>query len=205
VGSSLRIGVDLDNTLVRCDRLFHRVAVEQGLVAPSLPVSKGSVRDFLRASDREEDWTRLQGEVYGPRLAEAPAFPGAREFFRRAVRRGAAVWVVSHKTRHPYLGPRHDLHRAALNWLARNGFFDADVGLAPGRVFLEPSKEDKLRRIGALRCTHFIDDLPELLAEPGFPGHTERALFDPGDEHPSVPGARRVRSWDELAKELLAA
>jgi len=204
VGSALRIGVDLDNTLARCDLLFHRVAVEQGLVTPALPVSKSSVRGFLRAAGREEDWTRLQGEVYGPRLAEAPAFPGAREFFRRSSQLGALVWVVSHKTRHPYLGPRHDLHRAALDWLARNGFCDAAAGLSPDRIFLETSKGEKLRRIGTLGCTHFIDDLPELLAEPGFPARTERLLFDPGDEHPAA-GARRFGSWVQLAKELLDA
>jgi hypothetical protein len=197
--------VDFDNTLVRCDGVFYRVALERGLIAASLPANKTGVRDALRTAGREDDWTRLQGHVYGPGLAEAPAFPGVREFFRRAAAVGAVVCVVSHKTRRPFLGPPHDLHRAALEWLAQQGFFAPEVGLTPEQVFLEPTKEGKLGRIAALGPGHFIDDLPELLAEPGFPAGTERLLFDPADEHPDSPRYRRFRSWDELTRGLLAA
>jgi len=198
------IGVDFDNTIVRYDEVFHQVAAEQGLIPVSAPVSKGSVRDTLRAAGREDDWTRMQGEVYGKRMPDAAPFPGALGFFRRAVRRGVRVCIVSHKTRYPYLGPRYDLHGSAWVWLERNGFFSpAGIGMPRDLVFLEERKEDKLRRIGSAGCTHFIDDLPELLAEPGFPPHTERFLFDPGGVHTDATAFRRVTSWHQLMRELL--
>jgi len=206
VGAPLRIGVDFDNTIVCYDQVFHRVALEQGLIPPTVPVSKGSVRDHLREAGNEDAWTAMQGYVYGVRMLDAPAFPGAIDFFRRAVRAGVRVHIVSHKTRYPYLGPKYDLHQAALDWLEKNGFFDsADVGLTRRQVYLELHKHEKLGRIGALSCTHFIDDLPELLAEPSFPRQVERYLFDPKDEYPAVTAFRRVRSWDTLEKELLVA
>ncbi len=202
----MRIGVDFDNTIVCYDGLFHRVAREQGLIPESLPADKGSVRDHLRRIGREDAWTAMQGTVYGARMAEASAFPGALDFFRRAVKDGFDVCIVSHKTRHPYLGPKYDLHEAAVDWLERNGFFDAGrIGMGRGRVFFELTLPEKLRRIGAAGCTHFIDDLPELLAEPEFPTGASRILFDPKGSAATVAGVRRVRSWKEIEDELLAA
>ncbi len=204
--SLLRIGVDFDNTIVCYDEVFHRVAFEQGLIPASVPVSKGSVRAYLRSLDQEDAWTAMQGYVYGVRMIEAPAFPGVLGFFRRLVQGGASVFIVSHKTRYPYLGPKYDLHRAALEWLEKNGFFAADrIGLPPDRVFLELTKQQKLERIGALACTHFIDDLPEFLAEPTFPHGVQRLLFDPQEEYPDLTEFPRARSWSQLHKELLAA
>jgi hypothetical protein len=206
VTTPLRIGIDFDNTIVCYDQVFHRVALERSLIPASLPVSKSSVRDHLRATGNEDAWTQMQGYVYGARMIDAPAFPGAIDFFRRAVRTGVHLSIVSHKTRHPYLGAAYDLHQAALDWLQKNGFFDtADIGLHRGQVFLEQHKHEKLLRIRSLACTHFIDDLPELLAEPGFPRQVRRFLFDPRDEYSAVTEFRRIGSWSELTKELLGA
>jgi len=92
-----------------------------------------------------------------------------------------------------------------MGWLEKNGFFNAaDVGLTRRQVYLELHKHEKLQRIGALSCTHFIDDLPELLAEPSFPKQVEKYLFDPKDEYSAVTEFRRVNSWGTLEKELLA-
>lgn len=202
----MRIGVDFDNTIVCYDGLFHRVALEEGLIPASLPADKGSVRDYLRKIGREDAWTAMQGTVYGARMLEASAFPGVLDFFRRAVRGGLDICIVSHKTRHPYLGPKYDLHEAAAGWLERTGFFDGDdIGMTRGQVFFELTKQEKLRRIGATRCTHFIDDLPELLAEPEFPREASRILFDPTDTCEAPSGVGRVRSWKEIEEKLLAA
>jgi hypothetical protein len=206
VGAPLHIGVDFDNTIVCYDQVFHRVALEQELIPPTLPVSKGSVRDHLRAVDNENAWTAMQGYVYGVRMIDAPAFPGVLEFFRHAVQKRVAIHIVSHKTRYPYLGPQYDLHQAALDWLEKNGFFhSAGIALKRDCVFLELHKHEKLQRIGELGCTHFIDDLPELLAEPAFPPRVEGILFDPKNEYPNITQFRRVGSWHTIEKELLAA
>jgi len=156
------------------------------------------VRDYLRKIDKEDRWTEMQGYVYGPRLGDAQAFPGVLEYIRDQVKAGTEVFIVSHKTKHPYLGPKYDLHAAALGWLEQNGFFDARrIGLPRAHVFLELTKKEKLQRIAALGCTHFIDDLPELLAEPDFPASVRKVLFDPNDEHVQTT-FERVPSWQTL-------
>ena len=59
----MRIGFDFDNTLISYDKLFHRVASDEGLLVDKIPELKNSVRDYLREKNQEEVWTRLQGEV----------------------------------------------------------------------------------------------------------------------------------------------
>ena len=190
------IGVDFDNTIVCYDDVFVRLAVELGLVPPEVATSKTAIRDHLRAAGQEDRWTELQGTIYGPRMPDAPPFPGVLEFFQTCRAAGVPLAIVSHRTRFPYLGERHDLHAAARDWLANHGFHDpAGIGLPTDRVFFEETKEAKLARIADVGCTHFIDDLPELLAHPLFPRDVRRILFDPHGEHALIAEIDALSSW----------
>jgi len=197
------IGLDFDNTIVRYDRLFHRLAVERGLIPASLPATKQSVRDFLRATGREDDWTELQGIAYGPRIVDAEPWPGVLEFLGRCWDAGVQVAVVSHKTKHPYRGEKHDLHRAAHRFLETHGLYD--LGLSRDRVFLELTLAEKLARIGSLRCSTFVDDLPEVLSERAFPVGVQKVLFDPANAHAAHSDGSRVTSWIQCGDVLLTA
>lgn len=202
----LRIGIDFDNTIVCYDAVFHRVALEQGLIPPEFPANKNAIRDYLRAAGLENRWTAMQGYVYGARMSEAAPFPGALSFIGRLLQARLPVFIISHKTRHPYQGPPYDLHKAAQDWLQQYGFFNpAGLALSRDRVFFELTKQAKLERIAAQGCSHFIDDLPELLGEPGFPAGVVPLLFDPGNEHADRALFRRFLSWHHCSQELLAA
>ena len=197
------IGVDFDNTIVCWDEIFHAAALERGLIAPNLPHRKEKVRNQLRSEGLEEKWTELQGAVYGTLTARAPLFPGVVDFFLACRSRGIRVAIVSHKTRHPVIGPNYDLHKAAEDFLRARGFYDSDgMGIDAADVFFEISKANKLSRIAQLECTHFIDDLPEFLTEPDFPPRVERVLFDPNAYHSESPLYRRTASWMEIEQWL---
>jgi len=196
--------VDLDNTIICYDELFHRVASEQGLIPPHLPPYKDAVRDYLRETGKEDLWTEMQGYVYGERIREASPFPGVMDFFETCASHGIDVRIISHKTRHPYSGPRLDLHWACLNWLGHYGFFeDVFSALEEDKIFLEPTKDGKLARIGDIGCTHFIDDLPEFLLMDSFPKGVVRMLFDRNNLHSPVAGIARYTSWYEIQAALL--
>jgi hypothetical protein len=180
--------------------------MERGVIGPLDNLSKRALHDLLRGSGRTDLWTEMQGEAYGPRMPQAEAFPGAIDFFRRCRREGIAVRIISHRTRHPYRGPRHDLHAAARQWLEANGFHDASgVGLSPSHVFFEESRQDKLARIASEECTHFVEDLVEVIAEPEFPASVQAILFDP-DAVAAKKGIRtfisRAESWAQIARLL---
>lgn len=197
------IGIDFDNTIVAYDTLFHRVAREQNFIPVNLPANKTAVRDHLRATGQENIWTEMQGTVYGARVAEAEIFSGVMEFLQVCRKRGIAVRIISHKTQFPYLGERHDLHAAARAWLHDQGIIDpAFTGISDTDVFFELTKTDKLARIAACGCTHFVDDLPELLGDATFPTNVARFLFDPQHIHSVSPLIQSVESWSSLRAVL---
>jgi len=200
------IGLDFDNTIVCYDEVFARVAIEEGLVPQGVAPTKSTIRDHLRRTGREEVWTELQGRVYGPLMRYAVPFPGALEFIAEAVRGGYDVAIVSHRTRYPYRGERHDLHAAARTWLTRHGCGDGgSVGLADARIHFEESKDAKLRRIGVLGCRSFVDDLPEIVGSTDFPHDVDRILFDPAGITAPTASFVVARSWSEVRRYLLSS
>lgn len=203
----MRIGIDFDNTIVSYDALFHKVAREQGLVPPETPLNKVAVRDHLRGIGQEDRWTEMQGYVYGVRMVEALAYDGVIDFIRQARAAGHSIVIVSHKTRHPFLGPQYDLHAAARAWIERHLLCDGETLLSRDDVFFELTKQEKLARIAACGCDAFIDDLPEILLAADFPPGTARVLFDPEDHHSSAAaadGLRSFRTWRRIAEHFRA-
>ena len=198
------IGVDLDNTIVCYDMLFHCLAGERVALPPEIAVSKQAVRDYLRRQDQESLWTELQGVAYGARINEAAPFPGVLEFFARCRRQAVDVCIISHRTRFPFLGEAVSLHDAARHWLRQ---YEIPAGSDGDReqnpVFLETTREEKMRRIGQVGCDCFIDDLPELLCDADFPPRVQRILFDPGRQNANHADYHRAESWNEIAELLL--
>ena len=194
----MRIGIDFDNTVVSYDALFHKVAVEQALVPADLPKSKLAVRDYLRKIDNEPAWTELQGYVYGTKMGDAAAYPLVIEFVKFARDKGISIAIVSHKTKHPFIGPKYDLHEAARGWISNTLMDGATNLIEPDNVFFEFTKEEKIARIADIGCDYFIDDLPEILRMPGFPKNLKRILFDPERLH-NVDGLyEKLESWQEI-------
>jgi len=195
----MRIGIDFDNTIVSYDQVFYRVAVEQGLVPDTVMKTKLKVRDWLREAGRENEWTELQGYVYGTRMDDAETYPGVKRFLAWARGEGIATSIISHKTKHPFMGPKYDLHEAARGFV-RIALVDDEGPLVPeDNVFFETTKDAKWARIASTNATHFIDDLPEILLNEAFPAEAVRMLFDPDNHHScSEADVYVVHSWREV-------
>ena len=198
-----RLGLDFDNTLIRYDELFHKLAVEKKLIADSVPPKKKLIRDNLRQKGIEVEWTKLQGEVYGKRIHEAVAWEGMLEALSKLQRKGNELFLVSHKTQVPYLGPSYDLHAAARSWLIKQGFFSkCGLNWEPDHVFFELTMEEKIERIRKLECTHYVDDLPEILEI--LPNSVKKIFFCPGENSPNINKEWLIlRRWVDLPDLLL--
>ena len=191
------LGLDFDNTLISYDRLFRRVALDKALIPEETPPQKNAVRDYLRQQGIEDEWTRLQGEVYGSRILEAEPYPGMQAALKGLSDRQIPMCIVSHKTHTPFLGEPWDLHAAARSWLEQQGFHDPNrMGWSEDQVFFELTKEAKVARIVALGCTHYVDDLPEILVM--LPDKVEKILFVSGEVAGKYPDWKLMRSWQEL-------
>jgi hypothetical protein len=196
----MRIGIDFDNTIACYDGVFHAAALERGVIPSNLARDKNSVRDYLNSAGRADVFTELQGHVYGARMDLASPFPGVADFVTSARKAGHDLFIVSHKTRVPILGAKHDLHGAARGFLTARGLV-GEGRIDPSHVLFELTKEAKVDRIGSLRCDAFIDDLPEIFALAAFPRATRPILFDPADQFSDVKFDRRA-SWAEISAEF---
>ena len=161
----IKLGLDFDNTLISYDEIFYKVALERNLISENCPHEKKIIRDLLIKQNKEKQFTLLQGEVYGNRILEArPADGVIKALLNLKNAINVDLYIISHKTKFPIKGPKYDLHDAAMRWLDRNGFFDfSGPNLKKENVYMEENKINKINRIDQLCCTHYIDDLPEIL------------------------------------------
>jgi hypothetical protein len=200
----MRIGIDFDNTIACYDGVFHAAALEKGLIPAELDRDKNSVRDHLNGSGRKDDFTELQGYVYGARMELVSPYPGFADFVKNARGAGHDLFIVSHKTKHPMLGPKHDMHAAARGFLNARGLMGSNAGqIDPANVYFELTKEEKVARAATLGCEIFIDDLPEILAMQGFPTDMRRVLFDPENQFSDGNGVERLTSWAAISADLI--
>ena len=178
--SSLVIGIDFDNTIAIYDELFHKCALEQELILPEMPKIKRVIRDHIRQlPNGEERWIILQAIVYGQRMDEAKMAENFDRFLFWAKEREHQVYIISHKSQYPSKGPQIDLRVSALHWMEQQRFFSNDgFNLdASNNVYFESIRWEKLNRIKTKKCSHFIDDLEEVLFDPRFPEHVERIHY----------------------------
>jgi hypothetical protein len=202
----MRIGLDLDGTIVVYDDVFHRHAVDRFALPAEVPQDKTAVRDWLRAhAPGEQAWIELQRVVYGLRMAEASLAPGLPAFLSDCRDAGIEISIISHKTRFSVATPQVDLHAAAFAWFEQNGFFAADgFALERERVFFEPTRGAKLQRIASEGCVLFVDDLEEVLAEPAFPRSAERWLYAPGGRPEPLDGVTIFSDWGAPSQRVRA-
>ena len=161
----IKLGLDFDNTLITYDEIFFKIALERKLIDKDLAHQKNVIRDFLRMENMEDQFTLLQAEVYGNRILEAePAKNLIENLLILKKSKKIEFFIISHKTKKPIKGPAYDMHKAAKSWLYKNKFFDPEgLNFKEENIFFEETKLSKIERIQSISCTHYIDDLPEIL------------------------------------------
>ena len=206
MGSTLRIGIDFDNTIASYDQAFVNLAIKWGLIPVGAATNKNEVRYTLRRQEGgEHEWQRLQGRVYGAEIECANLIVGVGAFLTEARARGDQVFIVSHKTEFGHFDKdRINLREAARKWMENLGFFEADgYALAPEHVFFLPTREEKIAQIAALDLNWFIDDLAEVFLTDGFPESVGKILFTNDSEGLHVKAAGLVKGcWKDIQDEL---
>jgi phosphoserine phosphatase len=205
----ITIGIDFDNTIVSYDELMYRTALDRGLITNDVERTKRAVRDRIRQMpDGEVEWQKLQALVYGPLMADARPTDGAEEFIRWCRTSGMSVFIVSHKTEYAsYDVTRTNLRDAALDWMTTRRFFESDgLDLRREAVYFESTRADKIARIEAIGCSHFVDDLEEVFLEAAFPTNVHKILFSPGASELSGPhsSAAVLPTWRAVREFVIS-
>lgn len=197
------IGIDLDNTIVQYDQVIYDIAIQRGLIPARTEPNKTIIRDILRSSGRDADWTDIQGYVYGQGMQYAHPFPGIIPFLQLLSNRGFSPCIISHRTQYPYSGGDSNLHQAALEWLIMKGIVgDSRAPVRQDHVFFELTKNAKYQRIRYQKCIIFIDDLIEFLVSDFFPKEVKKVLFDPFDNYHDHTVYTRITSWNDASNTI---
>lgn len=205
----MRIGIDLDNTIIHYDDAFLKSAIERTLLPPDFQGNKQQVRDAIRLlKDGEIQWQMLQGYVYGQGLHYAKLFEGFPDFMRRCRSKpDARVSIVSHKTEFGHFDPeRVNLRDAAREWLKLRHFFDSDgFNLSPDQVYFKSTRAQKILKIIQLKCDVFIDDLEEVLADPRFPKSVRKILFSTNRDRVPQGDWAVCHHWSDIERAVFDA
>src|SRR5438046_7722411 len=111
--AAMRIGLDFDGTVALYDEVFHRCAVEKFEMPREIAMNKLAIRAwFWNTPGAKEKWIELQGIVYGAGMNEAREAPGLERFLQMCRENQSDVFIISHKTEFPVMGPRVNLREA---------------------------------------------------------------------------------------------
>ena len=197
------IGIDFDNTIINYENIFGELAIEKELIPSYLAKDKNSVKDYLINKNCEDQWTILQGEVYGGEILRASFYPGLIDALNFFYKNKHIIYVISHRTKYPYKGKKTDLHAAAQKFLKKNKFFVNDGGFVEKlNTYFETTIEKKIQRIIELNCDIFIDDLKKVLML--LPATIERVHFCPNaSKRPGSSPFKELRSWSKLQRLII--
>lgn len=202
------VGVDFDNTIAIYDELMHQVALERTLIGPDVPQQKQAIRDAIRLLPGGEiEWQKLQGTIYGPKMAGAQLAEGFLQFVQRCLGVGGRVHIISHKTEFAnYDETGTNLRRTALQWMEAQGLFSRNgSGLTENDVYFEATRQQKLDRIAQCKCSSFVDDLDETFIEQGFPNNVERILYAPEGSAASIRQVIVMSSWENVSNHIFSS
>ena len=193
----MKIGVDLDNTIICYDDVFAHVARTLGYDCDGA-TTKNAIRTWFKNKKMDYKFTEIQGLVYGKYIEHADLFSGAKDCFEAWCVQQHEVYIVSHKTKYAIIGEKIDLRKAAKNYLRDAGILKQG-SIPVNNLFFEGTVSSKLLRISNLNLDVFIDDLPTILNADEFPLLTGKILFDPKRKTKEVSSFFIATDWLKIA------
>jgi len=169
----MRIGIDLDNTIIDYSYSFFKVAKEDNLISYRDPKNKKAIKSILISKFDENVWTKLQGKIYGEKIMTAKKYKNFDSFVKYMSGKGIEIFIISHKTKYPFLGKKTDLHNSANLWIKKN----INNKIKKKNIYFETTLSKKIKRIKSLKLDYFIDDLEKVLNHKNFPDNCNKILF----------------------------
>lgn len=165
----MRIGFDLDNTLICYDQLFAFSAHKLSYLT-NPPAQKQALKSALMEKwgpqEGESAWQDIQAHSYGPWLEHAELFPNVLACLEHLANQGHQLFIVSHKSSHSHFRPAIGFWEPARQFLNTH---HVCKWVPDSQLFFEQTRQSKIQRITDLKLDLFVDDLADVLKDPFFP------------------------------------
>ena len=192
----MRIGIDLDNTIIFYEKVFREIAKTSGLLPEDWSGGKEQLRDVVRNKPNGEHlWQQLQGRVYSEGIQKAEAFPGVLRFIWRAKHKGHQIFVVSHKTESPHHDATINLREPAIKWLEQQNLYSRGGGALLDGVYFSSTQKGKIEKLNELELDVIVDDLIEIIVHPLLNNKINKIHF----------GKEPFLSWAVIENHVLGA
>lgn len=192
----MKIGLDLDNTIINYNKSFCTVAQEKGWIDESHDLSKSEVKKKLVQEDgHDERWQVLQSLCYGPELSRAIIHEGVESFVRFCRANNFELIIISHKTKYSNYNSKVELRDAATQWLFNSPII-SDKLIPIENVTYCSTVDEKVLTIKEAKCDLFIDDLEKIFTHSDFPLETMRILFS--EVAPKSDQVIHIESWERI-------
>ncbi len=201
----LRIGIDLDNTIIDYSNSFLFGAINKKFLTKNIidkiikknNLNKISIKELIKTEIKksvngEKKWRKLQSEVYGKLIKHALINPAIYKFFTLCNHKNFTVYIVSHKTKYGHYSKKENLLRlSALKFLKNKKIINNCIDSK--NVFFTDTLNDKIKKISELKLNFFIDDLKKVFDHKNFPKYTKKIHF-------SVNLQKKTLNWNLINK-----
>ena len=161
----IKLGIDLDNTIICYDNLIHDLAKKKfkkinfGQKIKSKKFIKNKIIKFYG----NDQWTKLQGIIYGKKILHAKIFDGFKDEILK-LREEFDIFIISHKTKKAAIGKNINLRTAAKKFLKKNDIsFCKNEIIDQNKILFTETKREKIDIIKNKKIDIFVDDLDDIL------------------------------------------
>jgi hypothetical protein len=159
---SIRIGFDLDNTILNYDKAFRELAKNDVRLKNVQNLDKETIKSYLISNYGGQAWTKVQGILYTEYLDFAEVDALAVDLINE-ISSKHRVEIVSHKSRFPIIGPKIDMRNVAVRRLKKTGITFSNKNDISVNFF--NTSQEKINYINSLDFSFFLDDLLEILLQ----------------------------------------
>jgi hypothetical protein len=167
--TQLKIGIDLDNTIINYQNSFKKYLREKKIYLKK--INKKKIKYISNNNSKIKNWTEAQEEIYGKYILYAKPFEYFREFEKFALKKKIKLFIVSHKTKYSQFSKKYNLHTQSSKWIQNNIF------KKKYKIFYVNTVNEKVRKIAKLSPHFFIDDLIEIFNNKNFPKKVKKIYF----------------------------
>ena len=196
----MKVGIDLDNTIISYDSAFRHEAEIRHLIDLNSKLDKQGVREnIIRKCGNDIEWQKLQGYVYGKGISKAKLFEGVYRFLWRCHINNVMVEVVSHKTIYGHFDDEKiNLREAANQFLDMKGIFGNKNSFIKKITY----ENTKINKINKINFDYFIDDLHEIVYSDTLKDQ-KTILFSPNMDKEYSGKKNIARSWSDISRKIL--
>lgn len=185
----MRIGIDLDNTIIDYSNSFifginnNKLLTKNiiNLIIKKNKINNISIKELIKSkiiqtTNGEKKWRKLQSEVYGKLITYALVNSEIYKFLTLCNHKNYKIYIVSHKTKYGHYSKKENLLRlSALKFLKNKKIINNFINSK--NIFFTDTLNDKINKISELKLDYFIDDLKKIFDNKNFPKRTKKILF----------------------------